>query len=84
MKVRVTKKVSDRVVEIPIHTEYITLQDFLKFANAVESGGMAKNMIQNGQVRLNGEICTQRGRKLRAGDRVEYLHQFYAVTQEQA
>ena len=45
---------------------------------------MAKNMIQNGQVRLNGEICTQRGRKLRAGDRVEYLHQLYAVTQEQA
>ena len=84
MKVRVTKKVSDRAVEIPIHTEYITLQDFLKFANAIESGGMAKNMIQNGQVRLNGEICTQRGRKLRAGDRVEYLHQLYAVTQEQA
>ena len=41
MKVRVTKKVSDEVVEIPIHTEFIKLQDFLKFCNAVESGGMA-------------------------------------------
>ena len=84
MKVRVTKKLSDAPISIPITTEFIKLQDFLKFANAVESGGMAKNMIQNGQVRLNGEICTQRGRKLRAGDRVEYLHQLYAVTQEQA
>lgn len=43
MKVRVTKKVSDGIVDIPIHTEYIKLQDFLKFCNAVESGGMAKN-----------------------------------------
>lgn len=84
MKVRVTKKVSVNAVEIPIHTEFITLQDFLKFANAVESGGMAKNMVQNGQVALNGEICTQRGKKLRAGDVVSFLGQKYLVTQEQA
>lgn len=84
MKVRVTKKVSAQAVEIPIHTEYITLQDFLKFANAVESGGMAKNMVQNGQVMLNGEICTQRGKKLRPGDVVSFMGQKYAVTQENA
>ena len=45
MKVRVTKKVSEEIVDIPIHTEFIKLQDFLKFCNAVESGGMAKNFI---------------------------------------
>ena len=63
MKVRVTKKVSDGIVDIPIHTEYIKLQDFLKFCNAVESGGMAKNFIVNEEVEVNGEVCTQRGKK---------------------
>ena len=41
MKVRVTKKLAEGPIEIPIHTEFIKLQDFLKFANAIESGGMA-------------------------------------------
>ena len=43
MKVRVTKKLAEGPIEIPIHTEFIKLQDFLKFANAIESGGMAKS-----------------------------------------
>ena len=46
MKVRVTKKLAEGLIEIPIHTEFIKLQDFLKFANAIESGGMAKTFIQ--------------------------------------
>ena len=46
MKVRVTKKLAEGPIEIPIHTEFIKLQDFLKFANAIESGGMAKTFIQ--------------------------------------
>ena len=54
MKVRVTKKLSDAPIEIPIHTEFIKLQDFLKFANAIESGGMAKTFIQEGEVLVNG------------------------------
>ena len=45
MKVRVTKKLAEGPIEIPIHTEFIKLQDFLKFANAIESGGMAKTFI---------------------------------------
>ena len=73
MKVRVTKKVSDGIVDIPIHTEYIKLQDFLKFCNAVASGGMAKNFIVNEEVEVNGEVCTQRGKKLRPGDVVTFL-----------
>ena len=84
MKVRVTKKVSEEVVEIPIHTEYIKLQDFLKFCNAVESGGMAKNFILNEEVRVNGEVCTQRGKKLRPGDVVTFLGNRWRVSGEQA
>ena len=83
MKVRVTKKVSEEVVEIPIHTEYIKLQDFLKFCNAVESGGMAKTFIQNEQVTVNGETCTQRGKKLRPGDVVTFLQNSWRVSEEQ-
>lgn len=54
--------------KIIIQTEYIKLQDLLKFANLVESGGEAKECIQNGEVTLNGEICTMRGKKIRPGD----------------
>ena len=53
---------------ITITTEFIKLQDLLKFANLVESGGEAKVVIQEGDVSVNGEVCTQRGRKLRPGD----------------
>ena len=55
--------------EIKIHTEYIKLQDLLKFAGAVETGGDAKLIIQEGRVAVNGEPCTMRGKKLRPGDR---------------
>ena len=55
--------------EVKIHTEFIKLQDLLKFAGAVETGGDAKLIIQEGRVSVNGETCTMRGRKLRAGDR---------------
>ena len=56
MKVRVTKKLAEGPIEIPIHTEFIKLQDFLKFANAIESGGMAKTFIQEGDVLVNGGV----------------------------
>ena len=54
---------------IQIHTEFIKLQDLLKFSGAVETGGDAKRMIQEGRVAVNGETCTMRGKKLRPGDR---------------
>ena len=54
---------------ITITTEYIKLQDLLKFAGAVETGGDAKLIIQEGRVQVNGEVCTMRGKKLRPGDR---------------
>ena len=53
---------------IEIITEFIKLQDLLKFSGAVETGGEAKAVIQEGQVMVNGEICTMRGKKMRTGD----------------
>ena len=51
-----------------IDTEFIKLQDLLKFAGLVETGGQAKILIQDGYVTVNGEICTMRGNKIRNGD----------------
>ena len=82
MKVRVTKKLSSEPIEIPISTEFIKLQDFMKFANVCESGGMAKTFIQNEQVQVNGETCIQRVKKLRPGDTVTFLGNTWKVTQE--
>lgn len=56
---------------VKINTEFIKLQDLLKFAGAVETGGEAKLLIQEGAVRVNGEVCTMRGKKLYPGDRAE-------------
>ena len=53
---------------ITIRTEFIKLQDLLKFANLVSSGGEAKECIQSGEVTVNGEVCTMRGKKIRPGD----------------
>ena len=55
---------------ITITTEYIKLQDLLKFAAIASTGGEAKIIVQEGQVTVNGEVCTQRGRKIRPGDDV--------------
>lgn len=56
---------------IKINTEFIKLEALLKFAGVAETGGEAKLAIQNGEVRVNDELCTMRGKKLRPGDRAE-------------
>ena len=56
---------------IQITTEFIKLDQLLKFANIVATGGEAKLAIQDGDVTVNGEVCTMRGKKIRPGDRVE-------------
>ena len=53
---------------ITIETEYIRLDAALKLAGLVDTGGQAKFVIQDGQVTVNGQPCTQRGKKLRPGD----------------
>ena len=57
---------------IKISEEYIRLDSLMKFAGLCSSGGRAKYLIQGGEVKLNGEVCTMRGKKIRPGDTVEY------------
>ena len=76
MKVSVTKK---KEIPVVIGTEFIKLEAALKFANATESGGMAKAVIQDGLVSVNGEICTMRGKKLYPGDRFSFNGDAYLV-----
>ena len=60
-------------------TDFFRLQDLMKLGSNAASGGEAKQLIQDGQVRVNGEICLQRGRKLRPGDVVTYLGRDYTA-----
>lgn len=64
---------------VTITTEFIKLQDLLKFANLVETGGEAKECVQSGQVMVNGEVCAMRGKKIRPGDDVCFGGQHYTV-----
>lgn len=61
-----------KVEKIAIDSEFIRLQDLLKLSGMCATGGMAKIVIQNGEVLVNGEVCTMRGKKLRTGDRAQY------------
>lgn len=60
------------MTDITITTEFIKLQDLLKLANLVGTGGEAKIVIQNGDVLVNGEVCMMRGKKIRPGDMVAF------------
>ena len=83
MKVRI-RRVNPAEISIPITTEFIKLESFLKLADAVPSGGMAKTFIQNGDVLVNGEVCLMRGKKLRPGDVVGFDGNRWQVTAAQA
>ena len=78
MKVTVKKK--ENTTNLSISTEYIKLQDAMKFANVVYSGGEAKVLIQEGQVRVNGEVCTMRGKKLYNGDTFHFAGQTFLIS----
>ncbi|MBR4016683.1 MAG: RNA-binding S4 domain-containing protein [Oscillospiraceae bacterium] len=71
MKVTVKRK-EPNFIPVVITSEFIKLEAALKFANAVSSGGIAKAVIQDELVRVNGEICTMRGKKLYDGDCFSY------------
>lgn len=58
--------------KIKIDEDFIRLDSLLKFSGLAETGGHAKLLVQNGQVTLNGEVCTMRGKKIRKGDKVFY------------
>ena len=78
------KKISVRVkqnerCEIKIDSDFIRLDSLLKLCNAVMTGGHAKIVIQEGEVRVNGEMCTARGKKIRVGDEVLFDNVIYEV-----
>lgn len=79
IKVKVKKKELQEKT-VAIETEFIRLDAFLKFAMAAESGGEAKLLIQDGLVKVNGEVCLQRGKKIRPGDFVELEGTVFHVT----
>lgn len=57
--------------KISLHTEFIKLDSLLKFAGLVETGGIGKEIIAEGRIKVNGELCTMRGKKIRPGDKVQ-------------
>lgn len=66
--------------KIAITSEFIKLDAFLKFSGLCETGGEAKLCVEDGLVSVNGEICTQRGKKLRPGDTVELDGEAFEVS----
>ena len=77
MKVVVKKKKDP--LPLVISTEFIKLEAAMKFAALTETGGEAKEVIQEGRVTVNGETCTMRGKKLRPGDVFAYGGQEFVI-----
>ena len=84
MRVVVKKKNPGEEIKVVIGTEFIKLESALKLANAVPTGGMAKNLILDGEAKVNGEVCTMRGKKLYPGDRCSFMGQNYLITIHEA
>lgn len=61
------------IEKVEITTEFIKLDSFLKFAGLTDTGGQAKELVVEGQVKVNGEVCIMRGKKIRPGDVVESM-----------
>ena len=77
---RIKVKIKEKSVTVKkIDTDFIRLDAFLKLCDAVVTGGHAKFVIQEGEVKVNGEVCTQRGRKMRSGDSAEFENKIYTV-----
>ena len=77
MKVVVKKK--DNSIPVVIGTEFIKLESAMKLANILPSGGTAKLEIQEGNVLVNGEVCTMRGKKLYPGDKFTFDGQTWCI-----
>ncbi len=65
--------------KISIKEDFIRLDSAMKLSNLVSTGGHAKIVIQNGEVLLNGEVCTMRGKKLYKGDKVVFEDQGFEI-----
>lgn len=78
----VAKAAKRRTETAKINTEFIRLDGFLKFKGIAETGGQAKQLIQDGKIKVNGEICTARGKKIRGGDTVSAFSTDYKIIYE--
>ena len=83
------KRIKVKLLEIkeqplPIRTEFIKLDQALKFCGVAETGGHAKELVEKGAVRVNGETCLSRGRKLTPGDSFEYKDTRFTIMKEEA
>ena len=58
-------------IEVKINTEYIKLDSLLKYAGIVETGGIGKEIILEGRIKYNNQVCTQRGKKVYKGDTIQ-------------
>lgn len=81
MKIKI-KRIEHEKEIVKIDTDFIQLQSLLKFKGIAETGGQAKEFIQDGIIRVNGEVCTARGKKLRNGDIVSAFSVDYIITNE--
>ena len=77
---KVTVKVKETATPVTIATEFIKLESAMKLANVLPTGGAAKQEIQEGFVKVNGEVCTMRGKKMYPGDKFTYEGQTYLIT----
>ena len=76
----VTVKKQETAERISIQTEFIKLESAMKLANVIPSGGTAKLEIQDGNVLVNGEVCTMRGKKLYPGDKFTFDGVTYLIS----
>ncbi|MBQ7689378.1 MAG: RNA-binding S4 domain-containing protein [Clostridia bacterium] len=81
---RKVKKIKVRLLQteekkLPITTPFIKLDAALKFSDIAQTGGHAKILVEDGKIRVNGEVCTSRGKKLAPGDTFEYKNLRYTV-----
>ena len=80
---RLNAKIAARQREkIEISTPFIKLDSLLKFAGAAETGAVAKQLVQEGRVKVNGEVCTARGKKIKSGDSVSFFKTDYEIIHE--
>lgn len=79
MRLKIKAKIKRHEETAEITSEFIRLDSLLKFMAVVETGGEAKAAIQDGMVKVNGQVCTQRGKKLYPGDTAEFRGVFMTV-----
>lgn len=70
------------MTDIFITTDFIKLENLLKLSGSMATGGQAKMVIKDGLVKHNGKICTERGRKVREGDTVEFEGKVFKVKKD--